>query len=137
MEYQEFIEYVKDNTLYLTGEGGTATINHVIKNNGCELDGLVLMEKDNDIAPTIYLNRLYEEYKRGKDIDAIIREIETIYVAMPNNMHYEYAWWGYSNIRRVSCLGIQKRISTKTNHDRCIQGAIWQRACYRSTSCRT
>ena len=80
MEYQEFIEYVKDNTLYLTGEGGTATINHVIKNNGCELDGLVLMEKDNDIAPTIYLNRLYEEYKRGKDIDAIIREIETIYV---------------------------------------------------------
>lgn len=80
MEYQEFIEYVKDNTLYLTGEGGTATINHVIKNNGCELDGLVLMEKNNDIAPTIYLNRLYEEYKRGKDIDAIIREIETIYV---------------------------------------------------------
>ena len=71
MEYQEFIEYVKDNTLYLTGEGGTATINHVIKNNGCELDGLVLMEKDNDIAPTIYLNRLYEEYKKGKDIDDI------------------------------------------------------------------
>lgn len=45
MEYKEFVEYIKMNAGYIAGEGGNITINHVIKNNGCEMDGLVIMEK--------------------------------------------------------------------------------------------
>ena len=33
------------NAVYIAGEGGKITINHVIKNNGHEMDGLVIMEK--------------------------------------------------------------------------------------------
>ena len=40
MEYKEFVEYIKMNAGYIAGEGGNITINHVIKNNGCEMDGL-------------------------------------------------------------------------------------------------
>ena len=36
MEYKEFVEYIKMNAGYIAGEGGNITINHVIKNNGCE-----------------------------------------------------------------------------------------------------
>ena len=39
MEYKKFVEYIKKNTEYIAGEGGNVTINHVIKNNGCEMDG--------------------------------------------------------------------------------------------------
>ena len=39
MEYKEFVEYIKMNAGYIAGEGGNITINHVIKNNGCEMDG--------------------------------------------------------------------------------------------------
>ena len=32
------------------------TLNHVMKNNGTELDGITMTEKDKNIAPTIYIN---------------------------------------------------------------------------------
>ena len=58
---------------YIAGEGGNITINHVIKNNGCEMDGLVIMEKGKDIAPTIYLDSFYELYTR------MVRILRTYY----------------------------------------------------------
>ena len=38
MEYKDFVEYIKENAAYIAGEGGKITINHVIKNNGREMD---------------------------------------------------------------------------------------------------
>ena len=55
MEYKEFVEYIKMNAGYIAGEGGNITINHVIKNNGCEMDGLVIMEKGKDRMNIILL----------------------------------------------------------------------------------
>lgn len=79
MKYGEFLECVQECTKEKTGEGGIVKINHVIKNNGYELDGLVIMEKDKHISPTIYLNTYYEQYQSGKAIDDIVCEILDIY----------------------------------------------------------
>ena len=89
MEYKEFVEYIKMNAGYIAGEGGNITINHVIKNNGCEMDGLVIMEKGKDIAPTIYLDRFYELYTNGENIKNIIRQIEVIYEQNKNNVTFD------------------------------------------------
>jgi hypothetical protein len=89
MEYKEFVEYIKMNAGYIAGEGGNITINHVIKNNGCEMDGLVIMEKGKDIAPTIYLDSLYELYTNGENIKNIIRQIEVIYEQNKNNVTFD------------------------------------------------
>lgn len=89
MEYKEFVEYIKMNTGYIAGEGGNITINHVIKNNGCEMDGLVIMEKGKDIAPTIYLDSFYELYTNGENIKSIIRQIEIIYEQNKNNVTFD------------------------------------------------
>ncbi len=89
MEYKEFVEYIKMNTGYIAGEGGNITINHVIKNNGCEMDGLVIMEKGKDIAPTIYLDSFYELYTNGENIKSIIRQIEVIYEQNKNNVTFD------------------------------------------------
>lgn len=70
-------------------EGGNITINHVIKNNGCEMDGLVIMEKGKDIAPTIYLDSFYELYTNGENIKNIIRQIEVIYEQNKNNVTFD------------------------------------------------
>lgn len=72
MEYKDFVEYIKENAAYIAGEGGKITINHVIKNNGREMDGLVIMEKDRDIAPTIYLDSFYEMYIQGENIKKLL-----------------------------------------------------------------
>jgi hypothetical protein len=89
MEYKEFVEYIKMNAGYIAGEGGNITINHVIKNNGCEMDGLVIMEKGKDIAPTIYLDSFYELYTSGENIKNIIRQIEVIYEQNKNNVTFD------------------------------------------------
>lgn len=89
MEYKEFVEYIKMNAGYIAGEGGNITINHVIKNNGCEMDGLVIMEKGKDIAPTIYLDSFYELYTNGENIKNIIRQIEVIYEQNRNNVTFD------------------------------------------------
>ena len=89
MEYKEFVEYIKMNAGYIAGEGGNITINHVIKNNGCEMDGLVIMEKGIDIAPTIYLDSFYELYTNGENIKNIIRQIEVIYEQNKNNVTFD------------------------------------------------
>ena len=87
--YKEFVEYIKMNAGYIAGEGGNITINHVIKNNGCEMDGLVIMEKGKDIAPTIYLDSFYELYTNGENIKNIIRKIEVIYEQNKNNVTFD------------------------------------------------
>ena len=89
MEYKEFVEYIKMNAGYIAGEGGNITINHVIKNNGCEMDGLVIMEKGKDSAPTIYLDSFYELYTNGENIKNIIRQIELIYEQNKNNVTFD------------------------------------------------
>lgn len=89
MEYKEFVEYIKMNAGYIAGEGGNITINHVIKNNGCEMDGLVIMGKGKDIAPTIYLDSFYELYTNGENIKNIIRQIEVIYEQNKNNVTFD------------------------------------------------
>ena len=89
MEYKEFVEYIKMNAGYIAGEGGNITINHVIKNNGCEMDGLVIMGEGEDIAPTIYLDSFYELYTNGENIKNIIRQIEVIYEQNKNNVTFD------------------------------------------------
>ena len=86
MEYKEFVEYIKMNAGYIAGEGGNITM---IKNNGCEMDGLVIMEKGKDIAPTIYLDSFYELYTNGENIKNIIRKIEVIYEQNKNNVTFD------------------------------------------------
>lgn len=60
-----------------TGRGGVVSINHVIKNNGCELDGLVIMEEGKHISPTIYLNGFYKQYQNGRTVEDIVRRFFT------------------------------------------------------------
>lgn len=79
MEYCEFLEKIQNQTRSIAGEGGKVTVNHILKNNGKELDGLTIMEEDSCISPTIYLNEYYEQYENGRGLDNILSEIRLIY----------------------------------------------------------
>lgn len=79
MKYDEFIEVIKDRAKPIAGKSGKVAVNHVIKNNGFELDGLVIMEKNRNMSPTIYLNDFYDRYLEGSSIDEIMAEIFELY----------------------------------------------------------
>ena len=44
MEYANFIETIRKRAVKTAGEDGKVFINKVVKNNGKEMDGLVILE---------------------------------------------------------------------------------------------
>ena len=86
MKYCEFLDCIQNQTKSTAGKGGKVTVNHMIKNNGRELDGLVIMEENSHISPTIYLNDYYEQYINGRRLDSIVNEIITIYKENKNKI---------------------------------------------------
>lgn len=80
MSYSDFIGKIKKMAEALAGEEGRVQVTHVIKNNGCEYDGLIILKKGSSVAPTIYLNGYYEQYCNGKSFDNIFEGIKELYL---------------------------------------------------------
>ncbi|MGN0328309.1 MAG: DUF5688 family protein [Lachnospira sp.] len=79
MEYSDFLDYIKEKAKSYAGEDGDADITRIIKNNGLELDGLVIMQKGSNISPTIYLNDYYRRYVKGEKLDALFKSVIDVY----------------------------------------------------------
>ena len=78
MDYNEFKDHVTENIkeyLNESFENASVDIKQVVKNNGMELDGLVIRKEGENITPNIYLNGLFEEYSNGKGMDEIMQNI--------------------------------------------------------------
>lgn len=97
MNYQEFLNYMKENIsnylkqyeakkTNLDGENAldeeedyTVELHPVIKNNGVKLDGLIIRRRNENISPNIYLNSYFEAYQLGKPLNCIMEEIAEQY----------------------------------------------------------
>lgn len=77
MTYHQFLTYVREQSVYELEhpEDYQITINHVVKNNSVELDGICLHKHGESLSPTIYLNSYYEEYQKGRPLKSILGEI--------------------------------------------------------------
>lgn len=81
--YNEFMEYIKENvTDYLPErfEEAEISIQQVVKNNDVVLDGLSIRNPDSNISPNIYLNPLYEQYQKGRNLDELVSGIADTYI---------------------------------------------------------
>lgn len=75
MEYQEFKETLVKLLKEKTGGRKNVMLQEVEKNNGVILEGVVIMGKEDKIAPTIYLRDFYEEHENGIGLEEIARRI--------------------------------------------------------------
>lgn len=81
MNLMEFVEYVKENIKgYLPDAFADATVqvSEVIKNNDQILYGMSILKPEQNISPTLYLEKWYEGYLRGKSLESILKEIACI-----------------------------------------------------------
>ena len=78
MDFKDFTKAVAEQVKDMLPERNIE-LQDVTKNNGLVLTGLVIKEKDNPIAPTIYLNSFYEKYQDGTDLACIGKEIAEAY----------------------------------------------------------
>lgn len=79
MEFLQFTEAVKKGLTEYFGEEAEITLTQVRKNNGILLNGIVIMEKGSHMAPTIYLEGFYEEYRNGRSLGETVLKIIQLY----------------------------------------------------------
>lgn len=60
-------------------ETHTADLNEVTKNNGMLLHGVTIKEEGENVAPTIYLEKFFDEFKEGTPLSEITEKIIGIY----------------------------------------------------------
>lgn len=104
MKYDEFLDYVRESVSQFMGEGYDVSIHKVLKNNGLELNGIVIMKAGNHATPTIYLDEFYEQYKRGKEVYEIIEEIVDLYDRHKDRMEIDFSFFSDFEIMRNKIL---------------------------------
>lgn len=80
MNYQDFLNAVVDCIKKIVGKEAEVFIHRVTKINGVTLDGVVIMKKDSNFSPTIYLNGYYTMYLSGCEVYEIAEKIYKLYV---------------------------------------------------------
>ena len=81
MNYSEFIEAVRCEVMEILSREGKVSVKvqRITKNNGVELDGLMVLRPDSNVSPTIYLNDFYNQYQNGRKFGIVVNDIIEIY----------------------------------------------------------
>ena len=79
MNFNDFLELIKEQVQLKLGAEHRVILHHQIKNNDKQLDGVVISTENSTIAPTIYLNQMFEYYNDGYGINEIVDMVIKIY----------------------------------------------------------
>ncbi|MDF2485276.1 MAG: hypothetical protein K0R46_1444 [Herbinix sp.] len=80
-EYDYFVGQLLSRVTQRMGDGYTARIYKVTKNNSLELDSLVLLKEGKNFAPNIYLHPYYKAYQQGVGMNELVNRLCNIYLS--------------------------------------------------------
>ena len=116
MEFTSFKTLVRDEVAKRTGEQFPVRINDVTKNNGVVLSGITMLQDDNNISPTIYLNKYYEAYENGDiTLRCIVDEVLDTYERNKVNQSVDMRF--FMNYERIKDRIIFKLIHAERNKE--------------------
>ena len=75
MEYQEFVEQIKQKVTEQAEAGSKVSVSRILKNNLEPVDGLTILHQGENVARAIWLNPLYQKYEYGIPVERIAEEI--------------------------------------------------------------
>lgn len=79
MDYQLFLNEIKEMAAEYFGETYEIRNIQVRKNNGVCQDGLVIVQKGEKVAPAIYLKEYYDKLEQGEELAAVFAQIVETY----------------------------------------------------------
>lgn len=116
MEFTSFKTLVRDEVAKRTGEQYHVRINEVMKNNGVMLSGITMLQDDNNISPTIYLNQYYEAYESGEiTLRCIVDDVLDTYERNKVNQSVDMRF--FMNYERIKDKIIFKLIHAERNEE--------------------
>ena len=85
MSIEGFGQLLSEEVKVLMGSDFEVDYREILKNNGVKFHALIIRHKDRAVAPTIYFDSFYEEYKCGELLMTIAgRIVETYHRFMPS-----------------------------------------------------
>lgn len=79
MNYQQFVELMKEKVAKELGEGMSLETHTTLKNNGRERIGLTITDNHFNIFPTIYLEEFYHQFLNGISVEDIVSSLLELY----------------------------------------------------------
>lgn len=79
MEIKEFGQIIAREVKDKLGEDYSIDYSDVLKNNGVVYHALTIREKEKSVAPTIYIDGMFEEYNRGKLLMGLVDDVVNIF----------------------------------------------------------
>jgi len=84
ISFEEFKQYVTEEIRSALPEqyrNAEVSVKDITKSNDITLAGLIIRNDEDMVTPTIYLDAYYEEYKAGRRLPAVLKEIAAARVA--------------------------------------------------------
>ncbi len=113
MVYKTFLETVVSRLQTLVGPHADVSVKQIPKNNGVLLDSLCICPQNCTVAPAIYLDDYFRQYRSGIPIDSIISEILTVY--QENSHPDEIRFRSFTSLPAARKHIVYKLISTASN----------------------
>ena len=88
MNFQTFVETIKDKISSLLSDDLSIQIHTTLKNNNNERMGITISDKEVNLSPTIYLEEFYTCFQKGDSIDDIVERLIEIY----QEVKFEHSW---------------------------------------------
>ena len=74
-----FTEIIKSEMEKIYSSKCKVDVLNVVKNNGLHPTGITIRNRESNMAPTIYLDRYFADYKDGRTMENICKEIVQVY----------------------------------------------------------
>lgn len=107
MNIKEFTEKARNEIAEILGK--EVQVKEVDKTNGVKLYGLMILEPDGNVAPTIYLDHLYDRYLDSEDWSETIGCIITAYQSSSFPKRLDMEW--FKDFAKVQGLIFHKLIN--------------------------
>lgn len=107
--YQKFLKAVEEDMIQFLPEelkDCQIRIDTISKNNGTQLEGVVITRKGHAICPTLYLKSFYERYQRGEEFERVLNEIVDAYVNAERSFSEEFT--NYLRVENVILTLVNK-----------------------------
>lgn len=114
MKYIEFIEEVRNNVEKLC-PNDKVSVETIVKNNSTKFYGIVIKKEGDNVSPTIYLEKYFEDFKCGRKIENIASEIVEIDVRSRDDIELKIdTYCDYDSMKEVLMFKI---INTERNSE--------------------
>lgn len=116
MDFANFTMLVREELEKKVGDHCQVKLHDVRKNNGVVLKGITMMQENNNITPTIYLNNLYDDYKTGiTSIDNVIDDVISTYNR--NKISHRVDMQYLLDYERIKHKIVYKLVNTEKNSE--------------------